>query len=85
MGTIPGNREVRVRVDGEILEWAAAPSGGPQVSDLVPILFVISINDLSGVLGRFSFLFVDDLKILNSTSKTEAHSAELHTAVLWAT
>ncbi len=31
-----GNREFRVRVEGEISEWATAPSGEPQTSVLGP-------------------------------------------------
>ncbi len=42
------------------------------------------INDLPEVLSSFSFLFADDLMIVNWSSKADDLSADMHTAALWA-
>ncbi len=78
------NRTFRVSVEGEVSEWTAAPSGVPQGSILGPILFMAYINDLPEVLRSFSFLFADDLKIGNCSSKANDLLADMHTAALWA-
>ncbi len=53
--------------------------------DRRPILFVVCINDLPEVLRSLSFLFAGHLKIVNSSSKAKDLSADLNTAVMWAT
>ncbi len=79
------DRMFRVKVEGDMSDWAAAPSGVPQGSVLGPILFVVYINDLPEVLSSPSFLFADDLKIVNSSSKADDLTTDLQAAALWAT
>ncbi len=76
------SRLFHLRVEGEVSEWAAAPSGVPQGSVVGPFLFVAYSNDLPEVLSSFSFLFADDLKIVNCSSKADYLSADMHTAAL---
>ncbi len=78
------NRTFRVSLEGEVSEWAAAPSGVPQGSVLGPIRFVAYINDLPEVLRSISYLFADDLKIVYCSLKADDLSADMHTAALWA-
>ncbi len=62
MLSFPENRKFSIRVEKEVSGCAAAPSGVPQGSMFGPILFVVYSNDLPEALS--SFLFVDDLKIV---------------------
>ncbi len=78
------NREFRVRIKGEISEWETVPSGVPQGSVVGLLLFVVFINDLPEEMRRISFLFADDLQIVNKSSRSEDLSNDLQTAALLA-
>ncbi len=70
----------RVKAEGKISDWSAAPSGVPQGSVLGLILFVVHIHDLPEALSSPSVLFADDLKIVNSSSKAEDIMIDLQAA-----
>ncbi len=72
-------------MEGDVSDWAAAPSGVPQGLVLGPILFVAYINDLPEALSSPSFLIAADLKIVNGSSKAEDLTTDLQAAALWAT
>jgi hypothetical protein len=57
------NRVQQVGVNGERSEWHNVTSGIPQGSVLVPLLFVIFINDLPETVNSDAYLFADDTKI----------------------
>ncbi len=48
-----------------------------------PILFVVYISDLPEEMRSLFFLFANDMKLVNRSSKSENFSEDLHTAALW--
>jgi len=62
-----------VQVGKEYSEKYYATSGVPQGSNIVPLLFLICINDLPGCITGFQcLLFADDFKILKEVSSQAA-------------
>ena len=57
------NGKHRVVLKGETLGWADVTSGIPQGSVLVPILFLVNLNDLPGAIGELMKVFADDTKL----------------------
>ncbi len=51
--------------DGEKSEWSDVESGIPQGSVLLPVLFVLFINDLPSVVQSIMNIFADDTKVYN--------------------
>ena len=56
-------REMRTVVKDDQSEWREVKSGVPQGSVLAPIMFLIYVNDMTGVSSYISF-FADDAKLL---------------------
>ena len=68
------DRQQRVTLDGETSDWSDIEAGVPQGSILGPILFLLYINDLTGVVSSDIRIFADDtfiFRIVNSDSSIE--------------
>ena len=57
------NQKQRVTLDGQCSSWKIILSGVPQGSVLVPLLFLIYINDLQNGLNSICKIFADDTSI----------------------
>ncbi len=53
-----------MNVNGTLSEMAEAISDVPQGSVIVPVLFVIYVNDLPDHLSADSLLYADDVKLI---------------------
>ena len=61
----PNDRKQRVVLNGKYSIWANIEAGAPQGSILVPLIFLICINDLSGNLISNPELFADDTSLFS--------------------
>jgi len=64
------NREQRVIIDGQMLDWAQITSGVPQGSILGPLLFLIYVNDTDSDSSSSVRLFADDCIIYQEVRNT---------------
>ena len=71
------HRKHRVIVDGDISNWTSVLSGVPQGSVLVPLLFLININDLEDDISNKLLKFADDSKVFRKvTNDTDKQSLQ---------
>ena len=63
INSILSQRKQRVVVNGTFSKWTDVTSGIPQGSVLVPVLFIIYINDLPETVESMVHIFADDTKI----------------------
>ena len=62
-------RRQRVKVKGEVSEWAPVSSGVPQGSVLGPALFSLFVNDCPRMVNSIMSLFADDTKLYAALSR----------------
>ena len=80
------NRRQRVVVEGKSSSWENVKSGIPQGTVLVPILFVIFVNDLTNDLTSMTKLFADDTKVYREVNNREDASSlqkDVETLTTW--
>jgi hypothetical protein len=66
---MPISTGISIIVQGEIVSsWAEIYSGVPQGSVIGPFLFVIYINNLTGLFKNISKLYADDTKIISKNT-----------------
>ena len=73
-------------INGKNSDWKDVLSGVPQGSVLVPLLFVIYINDIDESVASKVLKFVDDTKIyrtVNSPAAIDSLRADLSNLVAW--
>ena len=66
--TYLSNRSQRVFIQGCSPHWATTTAGFPKGFGLGPLLFLISINDLSGTINSTRNFFAEDTCIYASTN-----------------
>ena len=72
------DRKQRVFLNGEKSTWENVNTGVSQVSILIPLLFLIYINDLSGDLLSKTKLFADDTSLVNVVHDINTSANELN-------
>ena len=73
-------------INGKNSDWKDVLSGVPQGSVLVPLLFLIYINDIDESVASKVLKFVDDTKIyrtVNSPAAIDSLRADLSNLVAW--
>ena len=77
------NREMRVKVDGNLSSaWPLPPAGVPQGSILGPLLFALYIDSLPAALQPYAnHLFADDTSIWSLGKSAEIISSHLESAM----
>ena len=58
------NREIRTIIKNQKSEWWNVKSGVPQGSVLVPVMFLVYVNDMTEGVNSYMSLFADDAKLL---------------------
>ena len=77
------HRRQRVIVDGEISNWKSVLSGVPQGSVLIPILFLIYINDLEEYISSKVLKFVDHTKVFRNDTDKKNLQDDLDKLIKW--
>ena len=72
------DRKQRVFLNGQKSTWENVNTGVSQVSILIPLLFLIYINDLSGDLLSKAKLFADDTSLVNVVHDINTSANELN-------
>ena len=62
---------MRTLVRNEKSEWRRVTSGVPQGSVLVPVMFLIYINDMTEGVSSYMSMFADDAKLLKRVRHKE--------------
>ena len=79
-------RRQGVGVKGSVSNWDSVTSGIPQSSVLVPVLFVIFINDMPSMTSCICKLFADDAKthhLVKQPGETGILQQDLNRLVTW--
>ena len=72
------NRNQRVLLIGQVSDWSDVRAGVPRGSILVPLLFLICINDLSEGLSSNAELFADDTSLFSVTHDSNTSALEVN-------
>ena len=72
------DRKQRVVLNGQTSSWANVEAGVPQGSILVPLLFLIYINELPDNLSTNVKLFADDTSLFSVVHDIAASSSNLN-------
>ena len=62
---------MRIGVRGSYSEWVEVTSGIPQESVIVPLLFLLHMNDIPESLQCMVKVFADDTKVFTKVKTTE--------------
>ena len=71
------NRKQRVTLNGQSSSWTNVNAGVPQGSILVPLLFLIYINDLPDGLSSNTKLFADNISLFSVVHDINTSTIEL--------
>ena len=76
------NRKQRVVLIGQTFSWADVNAGVPQGSILVPLLFLIYINNLADGLSSNAKLFADGNSLCSVVHNADTTAKELNNDLL---
>ena len=71
------NHQQRVLLNGWKSQWTNFLAGVPQGSILVPLLFLIYINDLPDGLNSICKIFADDTSLYSKTNDTDMSNIDI--------
>ena len=72
------NRQQVVFINNETSNYGDIKAGVPQGTDLVPLLFMLYINDITDNLHNLARLFADDTSISYSGSNFETMETDIN-------